>query len=146
MRRLLLIFAFFTVGAFVSAPLALAASTPQYVKQQQQLRPQATGTPLPADRCDAKGNCQTEIGAVPIDPSGFVNAILNAVIPVGGALALILIIYGGFKMVTSSGYAEEVRKGKEIITYAIVGLILILFAVLIVRVIGGGVLQLPEFG
>lgn len=97
--------------------------------------------------CDeATGACQTDIGAVPIDPAGFVNVILNYSVGIGGGLALILIIWGGFRIVTSNGNSDEVKKGKEIITYAIVGLILILFAVVIMNVIGGGVLQIPDIG
>lgn len=92
------------------------------------------------------GTCQTDIGTVPIDPGGFVNVILNYSVGIGGGLALILIIWGGFRIVTSNGNPEEVKKGKEIITYAIVGLILILFAVVITNVVGGGIVAIPEIG
>ncbi len=101
----------------------------------------------PAPPCDEQaGTCPTDIGPIPLDAGGFVMALLKYAVGFGGGLALLLIIWGGFRIITSNGNTEEVSKGKEIITYAIVGLILILFAVVIVKVIGVGILQLPFFG
>lgn len=95
----------------------------------------------PEDMCDAQGNCETEIGMITIEPSGVVNTVLNYSLVLGGSLALLLIIYGGFKLVTSAGNAREISNGKEIIQYAIIGLLLIVFSVTLVRVVQGGILQ-----
>ncbi len=118
---------------------------------QPALAASPTDTASPTDQqstCDAATQtCQTDIGAVPTDTFGFVSVILNFAVGIGGLLALILIIWGGFRISTSNGNIEEVAKGREIITYSIVGLILILFAVIIVRVVGpGGILGVPDFG
>lgn len=97
--------------------------------------------------CDpATGVCNTEVGQVPIDPAGIVIYAQKLAIPIGGAIALLLIIWGGFRIIVSNGSVEEVQKGRETIYYAIIGLVLIIFSVIIIQVIGQGILQVPFFG
>jgi len=45
-----------------------------------------------------------------------------------GAIALALFIYGGFSLLMSQGKAEEVEKGKKMVTGTVVGLFIILLA------------------
>lgn len=100
-----------------------------------------------AGPCDAStSSCQTDLGPVPLEPAGLVNVVLRYSLAFGGAIALILVIWGGFRIATSNGNPSEVQKGKEIITYAIVGLLLILFSVIIVSVVGGGIIGIPQIG
>lgn len=51
---------------------------------------------------------------------------------VGGA-ALIVFIYGGFKMLTSAGNDEAVKKGKDALVAAVIGLIIVFTAQLGMR-------------
>ena len=50
-----------------------------------------------------------------------------------GALAVLMIIISGFRLVTSGGKDEEIAKSKRNITYAVVGLILVGVAELVVK-------------
>lgn len=62
-----------------------------------------------------------------------VNTVINVILGVIGILAVIMIIYGGFKMVTSAGAADKVKSGKETILYGVVGLVIALLAFAIVN-------------
>jgi len=74
-----------------------------------------------------------------------VNKIVNASTGIGGVIAFILIVIGGFQIILSSGNPERVKAGKEMITSAIAGLLLIIFAVFILKLIGADILKIPEF-
>ena len=50
-----------------------------------------------------------------------------------GAIAVIMIIYGGFRYITSGGDSNSVGTAKNTLIYAIVGLIIVALAQIIVR-------------
>lgn len=50
--------------------------------------------------------------------------ILTSLIPLIGIAAFIMLLFGGFTVLTSSGNPEGMEKGKKIITFAIVGVAL----------------------
>lgn len=54
------------------------------------------------------------------------SRIIQFILGIIGATALIMFVYGGITMVTSAGDSAKATKGKEIITWAIIGLIVIL--------------------
>ncbi|MFC1598259.1 Mbov_0395 family pilin-like conjugal transfer protein [Patescibacteria group bacterium] len=51
--------------------------------------------------------------------------IISVFLGIVGAIALIMIIYGGFMLLTSSGNQERVKKGRETLFWAILGLVLV---------------------
>jgi predicted permease len=59
--------------------------------------------------------------------------IVNAFSIVVGAVAVIMIIYGGFRYITSGGDSGRVGTAKNTLIYAIVGLIIVALAQLIVH-------------
>lgn len=44
---------------------------------------------------------------------------------VSGSFALLMFVYGGFMWVTSGGNLDKVKKGKQVFTYAVIGLVVI---------------------
>jgi len=68
--------------------------------------------------------------------------ILNAVLIMAGAIAVIYLVYGGILYITAGGDAEKATKGRTAVINAIIGIIIILLALVIVRwvgaLIGGG--------
>lgn len=62
-----------------------------------------------------------------------VNTVINIFSWVVGVISVIMIIYGGFKYITSSGSNEKVGSAKNTIIYAIVGLIIVALAQVIVH-------------
>lgn len=61
------------------------------------------------------------------------TTVLNAVFGLAGALAVVFVIVGGLKYIIGSGKPEELQKAKNTILYAVVGLIISLFAMAIVN-------------
>jgi hypothetical protein len=58
-------------------------------------------------------------------PQALIGNIINSILGVVGSIALIMFIYGGFTWLTSGGSAENVKKGKDIIIWATIGLAVI---------------------
>jgi hypothetical protein len=71
------------------------------------------------------------------DPNPQLNTVITAVINIFsfviGVAAVIMIMVGGFKYVTSSGDSNGVNSAKNTILYAIVGLVVVAFAQIIVN-------------
>lgn len=91
---------------------------------------------------DTKGalQCGTDSGAgVPVgtDPgttiSDTIATLLTILSWIVGALAVIMIIIGGFRYVTSGGKQESVSSAKTTIIYAVVGLVIVALAQIIVH-------------
>ncbi len=74
-----------------------------------------------------------------------VNKIVGYSMGIGGLVAFLLIVFGGFQIILSGGNPERVKAGKEMITSAIAGLFLIVFSVIILKLIGYDILQIPGF-
>ncbi len=70
-----------------------------------------------------------------------VETIVNVVSVIVGIAAVIMIIFGGFKYVTSGGDSNRVASAKNTIIYALVGLLIVAFAQFIVRFIIGKTAQ-----
>lgn len=57
-----------------------------------------------------------------------INNILNTIYFVSGVIAVVMIIVAGFHYVTSAGDSAKITKAKNTITYAVVGIVVILLA------------------
>ena len=76
------------------------------------------------------------------DISIFVQLLLNianAALAVIGSFALVFFIYGGFVLILSQGNPERVKKGRDILTAAIIGLIIAFAAYAAVQFLGTAV-------
>ncbi len=101
--------------------------------------------PAPLSYMDGKTGVWTALGCVHTTPELFVGQLLTWVMGIGGGLAFLLIVFGGFKVLTSGGDPEHLNDGKEIIVSALTGLLLIIFSVILLRIIGVDILQIPGF-
>jgi hypothetical protein len=66
-----------------------------------------------------------------------IAGILNIVYFVAGIVAVIVIIIAGYTYTTSGGDAGSVKKAKNMILYAVVGIIVIMLAFIITQFIAG---------
>lgn len=78
--------------------------------------------------CDAIGNC-SDTGQV----DKIITAVVNILSVIVGIVAVIMIVIGGFKYITSSGDANKTASARNTIIYALVGLIIVALAQVIVR-------------
>ncbi|MCL5411814.1 MAG: hypothetical protein M1150_03745 [Patescibacteria group bacterium] len=86
---------------------------------------------------------ETELGCIPRNPESLAQWGLRFAVAVGGGFAFLLIILGAFKILVSQGDPKALQEGKDQITSAIMGLLLIIFAVVLLQFIGVRVLELP---
>ncbi|MFA5413568.1 MAG: pilin [Patescibacteria group bacterium] len=54
-----------------------------------------------------------------------IGNIIKTILTIVGALALAMFIYGGFTWMTSGGSSEKIQKGKNILMWAVIGLVVI---------------------
>ncbi|MEX0919564.1 MAG: pilin [Candidatus Saccharimonadales bacterium] len=90
---------------------------------------------LPVDVYANDLGSASELGIPDNDSFGSdqLNNVLNTVFSITGSLAVIFVIVGGFKYVVGSGKPEELQKAKNTILYAVIGLIISLFAMVIIN-------------
>jgi hypothetical protein len=103
-----------------------------------------SAAPAQANGCSGS-EIPTGIGCIPTDPTELVLKILEIAVGVAGGIALLSVIFGGFKVLTSGGNPDAINEGKGMITNAIAGLVLILFSVAILNIIGFDILGIPFF-
>lgn len=82
------------------------------------------------------GNCVVD-GAATLSciPIVFKNIVTAALVFVG-VVAVFLIILSGIKFITSAGDPKQVEGARNTLTYAIIGLVVVLLSFLIINVIG----------
>lgn len=68
---------------------------------------------------------------------GIINKVANGVALVAGAIAVIYIILGGLRMITSTGESQAFKDGRSTLIYAAVGLVVVSFARAIVGFVLG---------
>lgn len=86
---------------------------------------------------------RTAIGCIPITVSGLVAKLLPNIFGIAGGIAFLMMVYGFIMMSTSSGDEKKVMAAKQIITSAIVGLLVSIFALFLYRLIAVDILQIP---
>lgn len=64
---------------------------------------------------------------------GFAKKIVNLLLYVLGAVAVIMIVLGGIRYTTSNGEAAHVKAAKDTIMYAVIGLVVAVMAYAIVN-------------
>jgi len=92
-------------------------------------------TPEQAAQCGtnaAAGNSRPASQATN-DLNSIIGRVINLLSIVGGILAVIMIIFAGYRYITSGGDATKVTSAKNTLVYAIIGLILAVLAQVIAR-------------
>lgn len=64
---------------------------------------------------------------------GIIKTVVNILSIIVGVVAVIMIIVGGFRYITSGGSAEGITAAKNTILYALIGLVIVALAQIIVR-------------
>jgi hypothetical protein len=102
--------------------------------------PPATGFPI---RVTGNGASSTG-GTAPVtltNPLGttdirlLIARVISAVLSIIGVIALLMFVYGGFLWMISGGNESQVEKGKEVLKWTTLGIILIVSAYVIVNAI-----------
>jgi len=62
------------------------------------------------------------------DIPSLVTKITNYVMAISGSIATIMVLVGAFQMISASGNETKFQQGKKTITYAVIGLAVVLAA------------------
>jgi len=111
----------FLVISIYLLPILVFAADPAIIVPGQPAAPQALSNPL--------GDT--------VDPRILIGKIIGAVLGIIGSIALAIFIYGGFTWMTSAGSPEKVRKGRDMIIWAVMGLAIIFLSYAIVYFVIG---------
>jgi len=65
-------------------------------------------------------------------PGGVISYVIDWILILAGAIAVIYLIYGGLLYITAGGDAEKATKGRTALINAIIGIVIIALAYLIV--------------
>lgn len=97
--------------------------------------------------CVSGEGINSAIGCIPVGSTqAFVSFLLGWGIGIAGGVALVLIVYAGFMVITSAGNPQRLQAGKELITAAVTGLMLLVFGAFLLEFIGVDILNIPGFG
>lgn len=104
------------VSVFLFLPAAINATCPT-----------AGTTPSPTEICDPlTGNSDG------LDVSTAIGRVINVALGMVGSFALVMFIYGGLTWMLSGGNSDKTGKGKNIIIWATLGMVVIFSAYAIV--------------
>lgn len=79
-----------------------------------------------------------------VNPGDMIMNIIGWVVAISGLVAVIFLIYGGILYITSTGDASKVKKAKDTILYAIIGLIIVALAQIISAFVAGAIRNSSE--
>jgi len=124
------IVALLSATTLVAVPLAVPALVAADAPTIQQCLGQGTSLTAPSDTttCD---NSSVASGATNVN--GIIKTVINVFSFVVGVVAVIMIIVGGFRYITSGGDSGNVSSAKNTIIYAIIGLVVVALAQFIVQ-------------
>ncbi len=102
---------------------------------------------IPSPNCQDGETVNTAVGEIPTcNLNAFAAWFMGWAVGIGGGIAFLLILMGGFRIMSSGGNPDQIKAGKEQLTSAITGLLFIIFSVFLLQLIGVEILRLPGFG
>jgi hypothetical protein len=78
-------------------------------------------------------NCDTTTSGSVTKVNSIITLIINIFSGIVGAISVVMIIWGGFKYITSGGESGKVTSAKNTIVYAVIGLVIVVFAQIFVQ-------------
>lgn len=95
----------------------------------------------PTDGGGGAGAGNYGLGSITGLPTGEVSdviiRIIRYVLSLVGVVLFAMLIYGGFMYMTSAGNEDQIKKAKNVLTYAIIGIVIIAMAFLIAEFVIG---------
>jgi hypothetical protein len=127
-------FSAWLVGFLTSMLLMLGLAAPALAQsdaQQQINNGLCAGSNL--QFTDNPGQCAVAGTDATTRINDIIHTIVNLLSAIVGVVAVIMIIFGGFRYITSGGNDTSVTSAKNTILYAVIGLVVVALAQLIVR-------------
>jgi len=77
-------------------------------------------------------------------PQTLIGKVIAAALGLVGSLALAMFIYGGFMWMTAMGNPEKVKKGRDTMLWAVLGLVIIFSAYGLIKFVLTNALQIKQ--
>jgi len=119
-----------TLAAIITIGCGIVAVTTSPVAAQ-------TPNPNVPAVCDGITATGGSCGSGSTDMNALIKNIINIFSWIVGIAAVIMVIWGGFSFITSSGDPQKAAKARNTILYALIGLVIVVMAQLIVRFVVG---------
>ncbi|OGE62949.1 hypothetical protein A2964_00400 [Candidatus Daviesbacteria bacterium RIFCSPLOWO2_01_FULL_40_27] len=122
---------------------------PNFDKNKYAICPLAGGKVIigcSADPNNPHPGIATAIGCIHTSPVEFTKDLMTFLIGISGGLAFLMMLLGAFQMLTSAGNPDTLAAGKSRLTSAVIGLLIVIFATLLLQIIGFDILKIPGFG
>lgn len=84
----------------------------------------------------------TPFGVIKGTPEGLAQAFLSLGVSGAGGFAFLLMVFGAYRLIFAGGNPESIQEGRQMMTAAIVGLIVVVLAVFLLDLIGISILGL----
>lgn len=136
----------FSLSSIVLSLVAIIMAIFLFSPSLSFMDPVSAGDMLKASAEDPFGTKDTKIDAASDDTdlaTGLINMI-NRVLTFLGVLLMFIVIYAGFLIITSNGEDDAITKGRKMIIYALIGVIVIVLSYTIVNFIGNIGTDLPN--
>lgn len=150
MKKIIILAAFifqFTILANTASAMCVCGGAPApNVKDENCLGPTCVLQPDSTADSGTTGGSSANL-TNPINANSvpeLVGNIINVALSIVGSLALIMFIYGGFTWMLAAGNEQAIEKGKNILTWATIGLVVIFASYSLVNfiintaIVGGG--------
>ena len=129
--RLLTIILGLTMWVVLSSGLSRPASA--QVNNNQIVNGLCQGANLHFTDSPSASSCNSNGQSITDKVNNFLKHIINIFSAIIGVVAVVMIIFGGFRYITSGGNDSSVTSAKNTILYAVIGLIIVALAQLLVR-------------
>jgi|SRR5579884_730218 len=120
--------ALLTFGAPILVPATAGAASCSNIANNVQ-----EGANHAANNNSGGSGCGSGAGINNNSIESFASKVVNLFSIIVGIIAVIMIIYGGLRYITSGGSSEKVGAAKNSLIYAVIGLIIVALAQLIVH-------------
>lgn len=91
------------------------------------------------------GTLSTGLGCIPYTYETLVPALFRFLVGLSGGVAVVVMLFGVFQIMTAGDDPKKLQKGKELFTSAVVGLLFLIFSVSLLRIIAGSIIKIPGF-
>lgn len=130
------------LAIFVLAPLISVDANSGLEQAQSGLNKSASKGFLGSDGSNGDDLSENDYPLVSIP--GTIGRIIGAGLSLVGIIFFVLLVYGGFLWMTARGNEAQVKEAKDLITAAVIGLIVVLSAYAITAFIGQQLFTQPE--
>ena len=111
-----------------------------------QQAPEGSDLRTACENCSGPGKVWTSLGCLDTSSDfSLVESLITFLLGITGGFALVLILYGSFRISVSTGNPEKVKQGRDIIIAAIFGLMFVILSILILSFVGVDLLNIPGF-